>query len=614
MSDTLRNAYAILKDNRLSVSPELVDTMDRLSHPLYRIAVIGKFQTGKSTFINQVFLDGGPLFEEKIADNPPSGGDANASLVTGVGRCTTAVTTEVAFGETPVLEVYPWKTVTDSANVDVEGEGKKQITVEVREAPGTPKVIANPTPKDVAEATTAFTDMERLEKSRSIAYAKLLWPREELADYVLLDTPGIDDPIPEIINNTTYRVVPGADTAIIILEPKMLEQAELDFLRSKVFSSGLTRILALVSYKPNRQKIGSAARQEILDAIKAQLHGIGRETIPVELYCFDESVEGAALNSPEKIRGFIMQYLLGSVGASRSAKAAHLLRAALRNALISVKTKEAMLRKSEDERREAARRIASEEKNASEQFDRLTREIGEDIDDIRHAALSSIRKGLSDIVNRHNKEFDSCQSIADVQKKLKSLNAEVKPDVEDVLFRAGEEAKIAIRRLATQYGDKVSVAMAPLRETMTTELELNPGLLASIPETLVVLVDYWLTTVILPTPFFIDIFLRWLAEKSDAFRNILPTTIARDLMIRYVRGMFSEQVEGAGEKMLHHVEEAFASIKRQTSESIRQIWRDESGAVRDSLTEKATVDDEAEKRRLEKMRCDLEQAMRSLEA
>jgi hypothetical protein len=624
MSDHLLDAFTVLREHNFTPSRELQDVMERLEHPKYRIALVGKFQTGKSTLINQAFLNGGPLHQEddgdaaKLADAGLEEldsfmGASKAELTTGMGLCTTAVVTEVAYGDIPTLEVYPWKVKTESMEIDWGEGGKTTGKAEIREMPDQPVVTVNPTKKDLRAATTASGEA-RLAKSRATAYVRLLWPREELAEYTLVDTPGIDDPIPELVNNTTYRVIPESDTAILVLEPGMLDQVEMDFLRSRVFGSGLTRILALVSYKPDRKKLGDSARGEILAAIRAQLRGIGRESIPVEIYCYDASVDGVRFNTPEKLRNHVLEYLRENVQASRREKAAFMLRTALRNALLAVKTEEAMLRKSEDERRELVRKIRAEEEESSRRFDALSDEILEEIEEMRLGTVQKTRKGLSDIMLKNLNRFDDCQTISEAQQKIKNLEKSLKSDVEELLFAIGGDARKGLRALSAKYGEKASAAIAPLRETLTVELELNPGFLASIPETLVVVIDYVISSILIPGPFFTDILLRWLAGKFEGLGNILPANLVRNLIVRTIRANLTKQMEGATEVLSEKINGVFSTIQEQTRGALEKMWRGERDAVRSGLADKAAIDIEAETRRLSKARADLELALCGIES
>lgn len=622
MSENLNAAFLALRGNECDISADLADSMRQLENPHYRIAVIGKFQVGKSTLINRVFLGGDSLLvEEGVAKGPESAGSggmdeleafmssAKPALIEGDGICTTSVSTEVCYGKQPTLEVYPWKVRTDTVGTS---EGEKTVTV--REEPGAPDIIVHPTPQDLRQATTAGDSGARLAKAQSTALVRLLWPERTLEKYNLIDTPGIDDPIPEIINTTTYRVLPSADTAILILEPRSLDRMEVDFLRSRVFEAGLVRILALISYKPDAKKLGAGARNDIMAAIRAQLKSIGRESIPVEMYCFDPSVDGAILNSPDRIRARLLEYLDQNVDAARRDKAAHLLRAALRTAILQLRTAEAALKKSETERREIARKIEKSVTECDAGFKDLIGGVIGGLEDIGRNAKHKLRTELSEAMLRRSKELDACSSFAQVQQGIKNINVGLQRDVEQCFFDIGADMKKSVKVLAEQYGDRAALVAAPVRDTMTAELQLDGGMLAMIPDTLLTIADIVIPILIMPTPWFIDIFIRHFMEKSETLSKFLPAKIVVNLVIGNVKGKLISQQEEILSMIGGKLDEAVNDAKEKTRKALEHAWREETEAIRAGLDVKGSANAEAEANRIVKARTELEQAMRGLES
>ena len=77
----LKNIASKMAELGIAVPETLADSLDGLDNPHCKIAIVGRFQTGKSHLINEAFLNQNLLLKE------------------GVGLCTTAVTTEIVFGE-----------------------------------------------------------------------------------------------------------------------------------------------------------------------------------------------------------------------------------------------------------------------------------------------------------------------------------------------------------------------------------------------------------------------------------------------------------------------------------------------------------------------------------
>jgi len=71
--DAIRNAIETAEKHGFAPPPALKREVAELENPQYRIAVVGKFQVGKSTLINKVFLQDNPILWEPPS-NPFKGG------------------------------------------------------------------------------------------------------------------------------------------------------------------------------------------------------------------------------------------------------------------------------------------------------------------------------------------------------------------------------------------------------------------------------------------------------------------------------------------------------------------------------------------------------------
>ena len=75
----IRNAVETMKKYGFKPSDRLAKELANLENPNYKVAVVGKYQVGKSKLINEVFL-------------------RNQLLIEGEELCTTAVGTEICYG------------------------------------------------------------------------------------------------------------------------------------------------------------------------------------------------------------------------------------------------------------------------------------------------------------------------------------------------------------------------------------------------------------------------------------------------------------------------------------------------------------------------------------
>lgn len=254
------------------VFPEaLKGTLHEAADPHYKIGVMGRFQVGKTTLVNRVFLRK-PLLKE------------------GEGLCTTAVCTEVTYGPEPKMTLV-----------------KDGVT----------QTFQPPTTEAIVAATTAGTEEARLALAESITQLRIETPNEGLRRYTILDTPGLDDPNRALLDITTYRELPQCDLVLLVADARQLSQIDFDFLRGAVFSAGLTQAMVLLSYNKNANLMGSAMRQNVLETVRAGLMSRGLEHIPVQMVCYDGEAPDI-LDTPEKVEAAVLDYLSRTVGTARS--------------------------------------------------------------------------------------------------------------------------------------------------------------------------------------------------------------------------------------------------------------------------------------------------------
>lgn len=217
--NAIQNAVSVLNKNAVALPEKLRADIEALDNPEFRVAVVGKYQVGKSTLVNRVFLGDAPL------------------LLEGSGVCTTAVATEVAYGPDSKLVVYKW----------ADGEKTKV---------GIDRTIDNPTKDDIRDVTVANTGESRAALAGRLPKVRVLTPNEHLKGYTIVDTPGIDDPDPSLLVNTTYRVIPEADLAIVVAGCSQLDEVEMTLIRRDLVNDGISRLMVLLSIvlKANARK------------------------------------------------------------------------------------------------------------------------------------------------------------------------------------------------------------------------------------------------------------------------------------------------------------------------------------------------------------------------
>ncbi len=211
MEKFLEQVREISKKYGFALPEKLQQEIAELNNPQYRIAVVGQYQVGKTTLINRVFLKNKPI------------------LLEGYGLATTSIGTETTYGANRIMTVF-----------DNDGNCIKKID--------------DPSEADVREWTVGENRQELIEKVGKVCIYE---PHEALQNYTIIDTPGVNDPDTGLLAKTTYSIIPGADVAILVVEPQTLDEIEVELLQQNFPGMFPRRILCLSwknSSPPNWQK------------------------------------------------------------------------------------------------------------------------------------------------------------------------------------------------------------------------------------------------------------------------------------------------------------------------------------------------------------------------
>jgi len=433
---------------------EVIAALEISRHAPLTLAVVGIYQAGKSTLINRAFLDGQVL------------------LVEGQGLPTTAVVTEIRHGTTPRLTIQVWPApgaTADSALPPV-------------------RVINQPTEQDLRVCTTGRTPAERLRLAETTAQVTLDWPAPALDGYVLLDTPGIDDPCPELLAATTGRVIPQADAAILVVPPRQLSTPELEFLRSGLFAVGLNRLMVLVSYNPATSPHSAESRSKLLAVIRAQLDQMGRGHIPVDIFCHDPSVTGPILNTPESIRGRILSFAWLNAAHGRRERLTRLFYAAFSAARADLQLRLAVIHAGQEKCAAALQELKIQDAAVRQRFADLRRDALAGHDAIWNNLANGIRADLDTLKSRFLDRLGRTENLREAQKQMNELSTFFKDGIESIL----KERLLAAREQAAALAATANVKLDEIRPLLPATMAIDAGLFASVPPLLVTVLDYGL--------------------------------------------------------------------------------------------------------------------------
>ncbi len=544
---TLADTFDLLKQigHPVEVSP-FSQALSKLKNPTYRIAFVGRFQVGKSTLINRAFIKDAAL------------------LSSGEGLPTTAVATELKYGETSRLEVFNWNT-----------SGNELLSADQLEVRA--KVIDQPSAEDLARETANDDPATRTELSRRLARVVLEWPSESLRRYTLLDTPGIDDPDEVLLTNTTYRLLPECDLAVLLVPAAQLSKVETDFLRQKLFDQGFTRLLVLVSHHADTQPRSAEVLARILTTIRGQLDAIGRGQVPVQAFCYDESATGELLKTPDQIEAAVISFANEQAGAARLEKAANLACKELHLAAGKLQAEIAANGKSVEERAQMLTNARKDIEAMNRRHDQIADSLNLRLRAARDTYLSDISKGLRQV----NEDFASGfktdglsggDAYDAAAAHIRGAEIYLQPKVGHVFSLARESFQSSLRTSIDRFSADIRLAQDD-DESTTVQLAEKGFLhrsLLQLPGYVVTIGDYVITNGPIPGGVIISAGLRLLLGKMFEKSKIMPADLLRRWMVENAKQEISAALttlqNQANSMIMGNMQQVEAQIKNGFSE------------------------------------------------
>lgn len=403
--DVVDNGIKIAEKYGFAIPSALSKEVDAFDNPQYRIAVTGKFQVGKSTLINKVFLSDNPI------------------LIEGEGLCTTSVNTELEYAPVRSLEVFRW----------ADGDKLSEVSF---------KKIENPTSEDLKSATVGN---DRVALAQSVSKVKLSDPNESLKNYTIIDTPGIDDPDPEILQNTTFRIIPGSDLALVVVEPRQLDQTELNLIRTSMIRQGISKLMILVSYKPEIS-MNESQRKAIVETIKAQLASCGKGDIPVEMYCFNDSVADI-LCTPEAINAKISSFLAANAAAGREERVAAHVKAFLNDCLIDISARIKAAAISQEEKAQLQKRFEAKKVEIEDKCQLLITQFNAEICGLKKGCQEKVNLVVTNTFDNFVSSLEDAKEFDEIKKILAHADSTLKWQLAEGISQIAGDIEAKVRQI-----------------------------------------------------------------------------------------------------------------------------------------------------------------------
>ena len=549
---------------KLGVEPDnhVLEALREINNPHYKAAFVGRFQNGKSHIINKIFLNNENLLAE------------------GIGLCKTAVTVEINHGDSKQFSYC----------------NGRQI-----------EVVTNPGSKIIAQATAATDDEARQELFNNVENAVLTYPNELLQNVSIYDTPGIDDPKEELLRETTYKLLPTVDMAVMVIAPKALSQVELRFLQKKVFSCGISNFMIVVSCKPT-DNCCEEDEAELREYIQNQLRSIGRSDIPVYFYREDEN--GMPISGEKKLAEVIVENAKRFTQDNRCNKLYKAMSAQLYNEIERLKIESSVHGKTQAELIQMR----------SEAIQALN-ELGQEIFELQNEF--NIRLSQQGVVCIHGFEADikaaqekfitrlkEADGLGEAQDILNKADSDFQQEIEDIIVTRMHGFYDAANKLVNEMkGDlkkrwKESPCSAMIRE-------IDGGRVQKWNSTLITFGDYLLSGWLLPGTLFLSIGLRFILGKIPGVKNLMPSNLVKGYMVCVAEESLATQLPHMISEFGDHV----VSEQKKIGDFIAEVNRkemDRQKSLLDAIADKeykadAEFDAEAVRKKINELGLLLEQ-------
>jgi len=541
--NTIDLALKCVNENNISASTNTINSLNALRNPLYTITLVGCFQVGKSTLLNKVFLG------EEIL------------LKQGSGLCTTAVMTKLVYGDRKRLTVF-----FRDENIPSQVYPNEEITEDL---------LARLTTVDDPDDTER--QRKRSELAMSIKCVQLEYPCEPLKQYVFNDTPGVDDPNQELIDLTTLQFLRETDLVVLVVDAsRQLDLYTKQFLARSVFQDGLSRVMIMASYRPQHDK-SAEEREQILEAIRAELSQIGRGYIPVVSYTFDDGVEGDILRSPAAIRQAMVEYIDKNKHFAREERLAWYLRNDLIAAIEEIKARIVASTQNETEREELEKSIKSAVIKMDNEYNNTLNHFQSNFAKIKLWLNQEFDRQLLDeedsksVVRKFLAKFDNCGSLAEVRGEIDAATQAIKPEIDYVCADISKTAQEKIESILSEVSENACKAAKNVAITTRWGGDLNPGWAGKIHPTLVRAAEITLGFLLYGNV--VGALAVFFANRIPLVKRLLPTEWLKDMVLKSLKQSFVKSIEAMKEDVSLQFDMSQQAVKDGIQEMFQEIYR-----------------------------------------
>lgn len=564
--ETIKAAIETARVHGYELPAEVARNVADIENPTYRVAVVGKYQVGKSTLVNHTFLGDNPLLSE------------------GHGLCNTAVATDIEFGDTAKLEVYEW----------AENGGETCVMSK-----------NGPSAEDVLASTVSSASDTRSDLAQRVSRVRLVSPNESLQGYSIVDTPGLDDPNKELLLNTTYRIIPGSDVALLVVAPRMLDEIETELLRNDLIGHGVTKLMVLVSYNPEDMHLSREKREEVRSTIKAQLDKIGRGDIPVEMYCFDPSIDDI-INDASELRLTIRSFLNENALPGREERIAFSVKQALENFELELAAKLKTIGSSEAEKAALKEKIEKEVADFKSKCEKAFQNIQEEMRDIMDTATGDVDNSVHGAFSAFYEKLELSDTVDGMKKILNNAENTLKSDLSQRINQIGTTIKTRMETVLARYANEVNDIQSKWNLFLDEDFDVKRPFVAKIPTIVFDAINVVALNIILPFGWITAIVAHLFGKQ---FFN--PTTWAvKHLILKQVKTGLDDSEDEVRQQVMNQIRGNIANAFSEIKTGIESVNQAQVQTMLKAIDDNTDSDERAS---LESAKADIAAAILSLQ-
>lgn len=533
----------------------------------YKIAVVGEFKTGKTTLINSLFIGEEILFVSPLE--------------------ATAIPTEVRYGKSPVLKVYP----------------KSKNPIES----ASPEIFDNPTQRLIEEKTAGKTIEEKKFIIDTTLRAELSYNNENLKGFTIIDTPGINSNTQGILDSVDIAIQ-SSDLILFVKKPKQFSNTELEFLKKGVFDKGVWRGAILINDDPVYADLDKDEKEKIKKNLKAQLHDIGRDHILIKFIDFKNPTRTNDFNatnsnqipsceeffeddtstfrdilisnpnnpsvdsSNSSVAKKLLEYLNSNKGIGRNIRIYNKFSACVNEAIAECDIALEAIKLSPKELEAAIIKINEQMNDFAQSYEKIEKAFIADLYDIQEECKEMIFGGLNEFRNDLIKELSDNKDISKLQHTVKNLEETSTYRIKRIISGAVKETEKKILNLKSKYEGNLDESFRKYSSSaVAIEIAVfDAGFLKNLSERIVTVLDYVLSAILLPTGPTGDIFIRYILGK------FFPTPT--NIIVYILKGTFKSKIE---EFFKNTKEEISNNLKNAMDEAKADIHNDFASSIED---------------------------------